>query len=58
LYLKNQHFLILLLTMAKLPTRQLGKNGPQATALGFGTMRLSYLYGKLLSDEERFKALD
>ena len=44
--------------MAKIPTRQLGKYGSQVTTLDFGMMGLSYLYSKLLSDEERFKVLD
>ncbi|KAL8700539.1 MAG: hypothetical protein Q9201_005390 [Fulgogasparrea decipioides] len=43
---------------AKLPTRQLGKNGPQVTALGFGAMGLSAFYGAPAPDEERFKVLD
>lgn len=42
----------------KLPTRQLGKNGPQVTALGFGALGLSIFYGKPLPDEERFAILD
>lgn len=42
----------------QLPTRKLGKNGPQVTALGFGTMGLSTFYGEVGSDEERFKILD
>ena len=42
----------------QLPTRQLGKNGPQVTALGFGAMGLSAFYGAPESDEERFKVLD
>ncbi|CAF9923888.1 MAG: hypothetical protein GOMPHAMPRED_003477 [Gomphillus americanus] len=41
-----------------LPTRQLGKNGPQVVALGFGAMGLSAFYGSVESDEERFKVLD
>ena len=41
-----------------LPTRQLGKNGPQVTALGFGLMGLSAFYGATESDEDRFKVLD
>ncbi|MCJ1475229.1 hypothetical protein MMC13_003890 [Lambiella insularis] len=42
----------------KLPQRQLGKNGPLVTELGFGAMGLSSFYGKIGSDEERFKILD
>ncbi|KAL9120984.1 MAG: hypothetical protein Q9187_002459 [Circinaria calcarea] len=42
----------------QLPTRQLGKDGPQVTALGFGAMGLSAFYGQPESDEERFKVLD
>lgn len=42
----------------KLPTRQLGKNGPQVVALGFGAMGLSAAYGATEPDEERFKVLD
>jgi len=41
-----------------LPTRPLGKKGPQVTALGFGAMGLSGFYGQTESDEERFKVLD
>ncbi len=44
--------------MATVPTRQLGKNGPQVSALGFGAMGLSAFYGATASDEERFKVLD
>ncbi len=44
--------------MAKIPTRQLGKNGPQVSALGYGAMGLSAFYGATASDEERFKVLD
>lgn len=43
---------------SQLPTRQLGRNGPQVTALGFGAMGLSAFYGGPESDEERFKVLD
>lgn len=40
------------------PTRQLGKDGPQVTALGIGLMGLSAFYGATESDEERIKFLD
>jgi aryl-alcohol dehydrogenase-like predicted oxidoreductase len=42
----------------QLPTRKLGKNGPDVVALGFGTMGLSAFYGAPESDEQRFKVLD
>lgn len=42
----------------KLPTAKLGKNGPQVTRLGYGTMGLSAFYGAPKPDEERFKVLD
>lgn len=41
-----------------LPTRTLGKNGPQVQALGVGLMSLSHAYGFGGSDEERFAFLD
>lgn len=41
-----------------LQTRQLGKDGPQVTALGFGLMGLSAFYGAIKSDDERLKFLD
>ncbi|KAJ9090919.1 hypothetical protein QFC19_009345 [Naganishia cerealis] len=41
-----------------LPTRRLGSQGPQVSAIGFGTMGLSAFYGKVDTDEERFKVLD
>lgn len=46
------------MAQSQLPTRQLGKNGPQVTALGFGAMGLSAFYGAPESDEERFRVLD
>jgi aryl-alcohol dehydrogenase-like predicted oxidoreductase len=42
----------------QLPTRKLGKNGPQVPAMGFGLMGLSAFYGQPESDEDRFKVLD
>ena len=45
-------------TTSQLPTRKLGKNGPEVTALGFGLMGLSAFYGKPKPDEERFAMLD
>jgi aryl-alcohol dehydrogenase-like predicted oxidoreductase len=44
--------------MASMPTRQLGKDGPLVSAIGFGTMRMSSSQGTPASDEERFKVLD
>ncbi|ESZ92033.1 putative aldo-keto reductase (AKR13) [Sclerotinia borealis F-4128] len=44
--------------MPQLPTRKLGKNGPQVVAQGFGTMGLSAFYGSTGTDDERFKVLD
>ena len=41
-----------------LPTRQLGRDGPQVTALGFGAMGLSAFYGAPDSDEVRLQFLD
>ncbi|KAJ5985836.1 hypothetical protein N7522_013032 [Penicillium canescens] len=42
----------------KLPTRQLGKDGPQVTALGYGMMGLSAYYAPAAPDEERLHFLD
>ncbi|KAL4902681.1 hypothetical protein BDW74DRAFT_158313 [Aspergillus multicolor] len=41
-----------------LPTRPLGKDGPQVPRLGFGTMGLSAFYGPTKPDEERLAVLD
>jgi aryl-alcohol dehydrogenase-like predicted oxidoreductase len=41
-----------------MPQRQLGKNGPKVSAIGFGAMGLSSFYGTPAPDEERFKVLD
>jgi len=46
------------LTPVGLPTRQLGRNGPYVTGMGFGTMGLSAFYGKPKPDAERFAVLD
>ncbi|EXJ92542.1 alcohol dehydrogenase [Capronia epimyces CBS 606.96] len=46
------------MALPKLPTRKLGKNGPQVTALGYGTMGLSAFYGTPKPDEERYAVLD
>ncbi|KAI0009069.1 aldo/keto reductase [Xylariaceae sp. FL0662B] len=40
------------------PLRQLGKDGPNIAALGFGLMGLSHAYGKAPDDEGRFAILD
>lgn len=40
------------------PVRQLGKNGPDVSAQGFGLMVMSGPYGTPPSDEERFAILD
>ncbi|KAI0015910.1 Aldo/keto reductase [Xylariomycetidae sp. FL0641] len=39
-------------------TRQLGRDGPQIPAVGFGLMGMSFGYGETESDEERLKLLD
>ncbi|OAA62849.1 Aldo/keto reductase-like protein [Niveomyces insectorum RCEF 264] len=41
-----------------LPTRRLGKDGPQISAIGFGLMGMSTAYGTPGTDEERFQVLD
>ncbi|KAK6387519.1 hypothetical protein LTS17_000788 [Exophiala oligosperma] len=42
----------------QLPTRQLGKDGPQVPAPGLGLMGLSAGYGQAPPDEERYRVLD
>lgn len=39
-------------------TRQLGRDGPQVTAIGWGAMGLSGAYGNPKPDEYRFALLD
>jgi len=41
-----------------LPTRALGRNGPQVPAIGFGAMSLGGAYGQKDSVEEKLKVLD
>jgi aryl-alcohol dehydrogenase-like predicted oxidoreductase len=42
----------------KLPTRQLGKDGPQVTSIGFGLMGLSAFMGSTEPDEQKLAVLD
>lgn len=44
--------------MMSLPTRTIGKNGPEVAGLGSGLMSLGHAYGHAGSDEERFNFLD
>ena len=44
--------------MTSLPKRQLGKDGPQVSRLGFGLMGLSGAYGAVESTEDRLRVLD
>ncbi len=45
--------------MSTMPTRTLGCNEPQVSAIGFGAMGGSAYYGAVVADEERlFKVLD
>lgn len=45
-------------TSGKVPTRKLGKNGPEVDAIGYGLMGLSSFYGTVKPDEERYALLD
>jgi hypothetical protein len=45
-------------TMPSIPKRQLGKDGPHVSALGFGAMGLSSSYGAVGDNEARFAVLD
>jgi aryl-alcohol dehydrogenase-like predicted oxidoreductase len=42
----------------QLPTRKLGKNGPEITALGLGLMGISSVYGEVPPEAERLQVLD
>ncbi|KAI1390276.1 Aldo/keto reductase [Hypoxylon trugodes] len=44
--------------MSSIPTRPLGRNGPQVPRIGFGAMGLSIGYGKPMPDEQRLALLD
>ncbi|OTB07604.1 hypothetical protein M426DRAFT_53468 [Hypoxylon sp. CI-4A] len=44
--------------MSPIPSRQLGKNGPQVPRIGLGCMGFSIAYGKPLSDDQRLAVLD
>jgi aryl-alcohol dehydrogenase-like predicted oxidoreductase len=46
------------MSIASIPLRQLGKNGPKVPAPGFDLMSMCGAYGTPPSDEEQFKILD
>ena len=45
-------------SIEKLPTQQLGKDGPEVPKMGIGLMSLSGIYGKPGPDSERLAFLD
>jgi hypothetical protein len=51
-------YLCIAMSIKPVPLRKLGKDGPRVPALGFGLMGMSFAYGTILSDEERFRTLD
>ncbi len=55
---KNVSTSIRTMSTTKVPTRKLGKNGPEVSALGYGCMGLSSFYGKPRPDDERLALLD
>jgi predicted aldo/keto reductase-like oxidoreductase len=44
--------------LTTMPTRQLDKNGPQVSAIGFEAIGLSVFYETSASDEEIFKVIN
>lgn len=46
------------MSKSSIPTRKLGKNGPDVPAMGFGLMGLTGVYGTAPDEEGRFNILD
>lgn len=46
------------MSTGSLPSRKLGKDGPEVPAMGFGLMELTGIYGTAPDEEELFKLLD
>jgi aryl-alcohol dehydrogenase-like predicted oxidoreductase len=46
------------MSKGSVPTRQLGKNGPNIPAIGFGLMGLTGFYGTAPDEEGLFNLLD